>query len=114
MEYSDSPRPKSMFQRPTMLVVLFGFGLYLWLTRIKNPPPHVASPLEIAALQNLSVAHLENLDFGQADALSEQLAEVVPSDRMGFQNLAVTRLLAAQAENRKSDATPEEIGRAHV
>ncbi len=108
MEYSDSPRPKSMFQRPTMLVVLFGFGLYLWLTRIKNPPPHVASPLEIAALQNLSVAHLENLDFGQADALSEQLAEVVPSDRMGFQNLAVTRLLAAQAENRKSDATPED------
>lgn len=108
MEYSDSPRPKSMFQRPTMLVVLFGFGLYLWMTRIKNPPPHEATPVEIAELRNLSVAHLENLDFGKADALTEQLAEVVPSERMGFQNLAVARLLAAQAENRKSEATPED------
>lgn len=107
MEYSDSPK-KSGLNRPTLLIVVMGFGLYLWMTRFKNEPPHAATPVEIEQLRTLGNAHLENLDFGQADALIEKLAEIVPSERLPFQNLSVTRLLAAQPENRQANQTPDD------
>lgn len=107
MEYSDSPR-RSNSQRPVLLMLLAGIVLYVWMTRGRNPAAHVATPSEIAELRNRGIAHLENLDYGEADALLQQLAEVVPSERLGFQNLAVVRLLAAQVENRKADATDDD------
>ncbi len=53
----------------------------------------------IAELKNVGVAHLENNDLDDAEACFEQLIELLPKERFGQQNLAITQLLKIAPEN---------------
>jgi tetratricopeptide (TPR) repeat protein len=63
-------------------------------------PPDNSLPLaRIAELKNVGVAHLENNDLDEAEACFEELIELLPTERFGQQNLAITRLLKIAPEN---------------
>lgn len=54
---------------------------------------------ELAELKNVGIANLENNDLIEADKVFVKMAEILPDERIGFQNLAITRLLKIAPEN---------------
>ena len=112
MTDSNSTQERTLF-RTTMAIVAVGFlGLAFWLTRGRHEPPQEPDWSKIAPLKHAAIGRLENQDFDAAAADFEQLAEWVPSERLAFQNLAVARLLAVQPENRRPDASAEQLQQA--
>ena len=63
-------------------------------------PPDNSLPLaRIAELKNIGVAHLENNDLDEAEACFEEVIVLLPKERFGQQNLAITQLLKIASEN---------------
>jgi len=53
----------------------------------------------IAELKNLGIAYLENNDLAGAESCFDELTSLLPDDRFGWQNLAITRVLKIAPEN---------------
>ncbi len=112
MTDSNSTPGRALF-RTTMAIVAVGFlGLGFWLSRGRHEPAQELDWTQVAQLRHAAIGRLENLDYDAADADFEKLAEWVPSERLGFQNLVVARLLAVQPENRRPDVSDEQQQRA--
>lgn len=63
-------------------------------------PPETALDLaRIAELKNLSIAHLENNDLDEAESSFNELITLLPDERFGQQNMAITQLLKIAPEN---------------
>jgi tetratricopeptide (TPR) repeat protein len=63
-------------------------------------PPEIALDLaRIAELKNVGIAHLENNDLEEAESSFKELISLLPDERFGQQNLAITQLLKIDPEN---------------
>lgn len=103
-------KPKSSFPKAGLLVlavvVIVVGGLFLIPSETPKgpgddpPPVNDSLPLaRIAELKNLGIAHLENSDLEEAESCFEELVTLLPDERFGQQNLAITRLLKIAPEN---------------
>jgi tetratricopeptide (TPR) repeat protein len=77
------------------LFLVLGMVLVMVILRVADRPKVVEEPglVDIAELRNLGLAHLENGAYREAEAVFKSLAERLPDERLGFQNLAIARLL---------------------
>ena len=68
---------------------------------VVDPPPSENAPdlTRIAELKNLGIAHLENNDLSNAESCFQELISLLPDERFGQQNLAITQLLMIAPEN---------------
>ncbi|MFT4558988.1 MAG: tetratricopeptide (TPR) repeat protein, partial [Planctomycetaceae bacterium] len=64
-----------------------------------KPPDDALDLARIAELKNLSIAHLENNDLENAESSFKELISLLPDERFGQQNMAITQLLRIAPEN---------------
>ncbi|MDA1159069.1 MAG: FG-GAP-like repeat-containing protein, partial [Planctomycetota bacterium] len=68
---------------------------------VNDPPPseNTLNLTRIAELKNLGIAHLENNDLEDAESSFKELISLLPDERFGQQNMAITQLLKIAPEN---------------
>jgi len=100
-----------------LLMVAAAVVVLLIKPRVFQPdgpqPPEAVGQLDLSRagrIRNLAVAQVENLQFADADRNLQELAALLPRERLGFQNLAVVRLLRIQPEHLDRARQPEEYG----
>lgn len=98
----QSPVPKAGLIVLAVVVIVVG-GLFLVPSDesgdLPEPPDNSLPLARIAELKNVGVAHLENNDLDKAEACFGELIELLPKERFGQQNLAITQLLKIAPEN---------------
>lgn len=98
--------------KPLLVLIALAGAAGLWLLQDRFGAVDTKALAEIAELRNVAIAELENLDLGQAAKSFEELSKRVPSERLPFQNLVVSRLIALLPEQRRADQTAEDDRRA--
>lgn len=79
------------YQKGLILLVVIGAVIIIFINR--DLPEEQVTMRDVVELKNMSIALLENLDLNDAESAFKALAEHTPDERLGFQNLAITRLL---------------------
>lgn len=81
-------------------LVLFGlgFGLIYWLSQAGSLSGSAAL---IMQHKNLGIAYLENNELEKAEQEFEALVQLAPSEKLGWQNLLITRQLIIDPSNLK-------------
>lgn len=64
-----------------------------------KPPKKVLDLARIAELKNVGIAYLENNDLEKAESSFKELISLLPDERFGQQNMAITQLLKIAPEN---------------
>ena len=94
--------PKAGLIVLAVVAVVIG-GLFLISSdRPDKVPPTSETSLPLARiieLKNIGVANLENNELDKAEACFEEVIELLPKERFGLQNLAITQLLKIAPEN---------------
>lgn len=86
-------------------VLVTGLALFLEFASQEEEGPtdfngSIRLPLaRIAELKNVGVAHLENNDLEKAESSFKELISLLPDERFGQQNMAITLLLKIAPEN---------------
>jgi len=100
---STSLAPKVGLAVIVILIIAVG-GLFFLPSGGRGPNPlppkkRPPSPARIAELKNLGIAHLENNDLEDAESSFKELISLLPDERFGQQNMAITQLLKIAPEN---------------
>lgn len=112
---SKSPIPKAGLLVLAVVAIVVG-GLFLIPSDPPDGPggdsPTDNEPLplaRIAELKNLGIAHLENNDLDEAESCFEELITLLPEERFGLQNLAITQLLKIAPEKLNKAENPTDF-----
>ena len=82
------------YQKGLILLVIIGAVIIMFINR--DLPEEEVTMRDIVELKNMSIALLENHELNDAEPAFKALAEHTPDERLGFQNLAITRLLRTE------------------
>jgi tetratricopeptide (TPR) repeat protein len=104
-------------RRPVLIAATFAgitlvcASFYFWLMLNDDdiPKPGPGPEIDFARvteLRNLGLAWVENLEYDKAAGAFQELTELVPDERLPWQNLAITKLLKADPATTKP-SSPE-------
>ncbi|MGZ0168393.1 MAG: FG-GAP-like repeat-containing protein [Planctomycetales bacterium] len=118
MTESKKPRSRLLLGAIAFSVLVTGLALFFEFASSEHDEPNDFNESKsvrlarIAVLKNLGVAYLENNDLNEAEASFEELITLLPDERFGQQNLAITRLLKIAPENinRADDPAAFDVG----
>ena len=110
----EAPRPSSVPKVGLVVLAIVAIvvgGLFLIPpddADNDSPPENPLNLTRVGELKNLSIAHLENNDLSDAASCFEELISLLPDERFGQQNMAITQLLKIAPENlNRAENQPE-------